>query len=105
MSAEVHETKEEFYTVSTRLKSVKNSSGYMMVLEDAVAWVSMDYQYGTYQWITTKELAYKFNCKDTALAAARSNLGPWYHTPKPNTIRVTKITETRTLVSEEVDFD
>ena len=104
MPATVREIKEEFYTVSARLRPVKNSSGYMMVIEDSLAWVSMDYQYGTYQWLANKDLAHKFSDKENAIAAAKSNLGPWYHSPKLETIRVTKITETRTLVEEEVDL-
>jgi len=98
------ETRSSYYMISAKMNPVKNSSGYMMVIEDSLAWVSMDYQYGTYQWLANKDLAHKFSDKGNALAAAKSKLGPWYHSPKLETVRVTKITETRTVVSEEVDL-
>lgn len=105
VSNTLSETRTSYYTVSAKMNPVKNSSGYMMVVEDSLAWVSMDYQYGTYQWLANRDLAHKFSDKENALAAAKSKLGPWYNSPKLETIRVTKVTETRTVVSEEVDFD
>ncbi len=105
MSNRLSETRTSYYTVSAKMNPVKNSSGYMMVVEDSLAWVSMDYQYGTYQWLANKDLAHKFSDKNNAIAAAKSKIGPWYNSPKLETIRVTKITETRTVVSEEVDLD
>ena len=99
------EIKTEYYTVSVRMNGSKNSVGYVMMEENIPAWVSIDYQYNTFQWITNEALAYKFDTKEEAVSAARSKIGPSYYSPKLETLKITKTTETRTLVSEEVDFD
>ena len=101
----VNEIKTEYYTVSARMNQSENSTGYVMMEENVPAWVSIDYQYNTFQWITTAALAYKFDTKEKAISAARSKVGPSYYSPKLDTIRVTKVTETKTIVSEEVDLD
>ena len=106
MSVTVYnETKTEYYIVSAKMKQVKNSSNFVMVEEDSTSWISIDYQYNKYQWIPNQDLAFRFKSKISALSAARADVGPWYCMPKPETLRIVKITETRTLVSEEVDFD
>lgn len=101
----VNEIKTEYYTVSVRMNQSENSAGYVMMEENVPAWVSIDYQYNTFQWITNETLAYKFDSKEKAISVARSKVGPSYYSPKLETIQVTKITETRTVVSEEIDFD
>ena len=106
MSTTVHnETKTEYFIVSAKMKQVRNSSNFVMVEEDSMSWIAIDYQYNKYQWIPNQDLAFRFKSKITALSAAKADVGPWYCTPKSETLKITKITETRTLVSEEVDFD
>jgi hypothetical protein len=101
----INEIKTEYYTVSVRMNQSENSAGYVMMKENIPAWVSIDYQYNTFQWITNEALAYKFDSKEKAISVARSKVGPSYYSPKPETIRVTKVTQTRTITSEEVDLD
>lgn len=98
-------TTENYYLVSVRMaESHHPTDGKVMVKDDDLFWLGMDYHYGMVQWLATRDLAYKFSSIESALI--HSDYGrdkPWYCNPKEETVQIIEVTRKVEVTERVVD--
>lgn len=97
---------EQHYLLCVRMAETRHpTDGKIMVKENDLFWLAMDYHYGVAQLLGTKTLAYKFETATKALNHLKECYGkPWYCKPKIETAQILQVTRNIEVVEKFIDI-
>ncbi len=96
---------ENYYLLSVRMAEFRHpTDGKVMVKDDELFWLGMDYHYNMGQWLCTRDLAYKFSSKKKAMYNFKDSIGkPWWCKPKLDTLQLIEVTRKVEVTERVVD--